>query len=361
MKTAVLPLLLAFAKDSAAAPCTLCPSGIVNSDLIVPDSGGFSCKEASDLAERLDDTLPGCASALESRVFCCPDDIVPVTNPCEICPSGVTNPDEIVPDSRQMTCSMLAAYGQTLDASSNKCLDSIPSRELCCPGCSFCPAGFSVDGSTAIPGFDNKTCDSELAYSKTEISPAECTSVNANRNVCCPPTNPCSLCPSGVANPDIVPPDANGFTCSGLESWLTNFEQDDSQCTLSLYNRGFCCPADIVPVADPCKFCEDGLAVDDNTAVPDIAGLTCGILADVSKMTRKDEDLCLEFQGSRNICCPPTNPCQLCSTVENPNTIVVSLCAPITIYLLLPLLILCLLIPTCIFVVRHQRNNLFGT
>ena len=156
--------------------------------------------------------------------FCCPPK---ETSVCSFCPSGLTNPDLVLPTDGGVTCAMAMAYVSTITDIDPNCAKVNLAKALCCVPiptvvdniCIICPGGATAGDDSApcadtdveiplmIVGMvDNPSTCAELidAAKQYESGSKGCPSSEIHKLYCCPsvPENPCIICPNGITHPD---------------------------------------------------------------------------------------------------------------------------------------------------------------
>ena len=118
-------------------PCTPCPNGAANESAIVLPPGtdadmAMSCADQLAQAAIFEEGSEMCMYMRPlAQISCCPEE----ANPCEICPSGVSDGAVIPGDDEEggMICSEVVEYGMFMDANSESCEMSKYAQAYCCP------------------------------------------------------------------------------------------------------------------------------------------------------------------------------------------------------------------------------------
>jgi len=184
-----------------ANPCAICPGGVSDGAVIPGDEeeGETLCSEAVESVMFLDANSETCEMTKGFAAFCCPDD-VQLTNPCSICPNGITAVEgldfKIGGESGEpMTCDLAVTLSNAFDKESEMCLGLSMTQLFCCPDdanaaadpCPFCPGGISADASAIIPDANGLSCSMGIAYAKmVEKSDKMCSDVQMAQFICCP-------------------------------------------------------------------------------------------------------------------------------------------------------------------------------
>lgn len=323
-----LPLLV-----SAQSKCTLCYDGSPPDLSLSSQALGWSC---SDLKSFADILMAGEQECLELQIVGFQDCACP-TYPngyCTLCPGGFSDiPDRSlsVPSTTNLTCGDILFVQRSL--LTNGCQDLAPYRQRCgCPAnaqCKFCADGSQPSNADRVlpyltVGQQTTTCG-EIA-AKAFGSPADkCNdvivppvAVNAQGYCGCPNTFPsrlCSLCPSGIVNPDIVVPQTGGLTCSEMDTYLS-YITDANSCQAIASKSQVCCEN-----LEKCPVCTGGSSAQYNsTRTYRPYGLTCANIGDAAQygFPLSCNDVKQRFQWYCD--CPSATPsCTICQQGELPS------------------------------------------
>ncbi len=128
-------------------PCIVCPNGATAGDNYVPEYEGntATCLELIEGAKQFESGSDSCG-LYDVVTYCCPPE---ETSVCIFCPSGLSNPDLILPTNDGVTCGMTLTYASSIVETDPDCATLILAEVLCCAPipivvdntCVVCPGG----------------------------------------------------------------------------------------------------------------------------------------------------------------------------------------------------------------------------
>jgi len=309
---------------------------------------GLSCEELS--------TLEGRDGEVRAKLTLC--DIVDAlcadnSNPCDVCPFGIANPDIIVSDPGKqpvITCARAISDIQETYTRKDRCLEIQEGAAAggCCKpdpnfegeACNLGPDGKPYPDLEKVPSIseDNVFLGEEVAaynlqgLSCEELSTLEgrdgevrakltlCDIVDA---LCADNSNPCDVCPFGIANPDIIVSDPGKqpvITCTQAILDVQELYLSKDRC-LEIQNgaasAGCCKPDPDFVACTPCF--KDGKGFDrsltfQNPIFPFFDD-TCE--ARLLQRYSETDTMCLDVQATSYLYCGcETAPPELCLTDE---------------------------------------------
>ena len=241
------------------------------------------------------------------------------SNLCSLCPNGqVVNSDIVVPQTGGLTCSEMETYLSYI-TDEDACRTIAETSHVCCrqlDECPVCPGGSRVEyNKDRLYEPYGLTCEN-IGLSQQYGFPMTCEDVQTRFPFYCgcPDTNPsCTLCQLGELPPEMekeIP--LLSTTCEEVNDFLSlrlTRECAGEAASLSFAASAYCGCTGFTP-PDQCSFCGDGQIIRDLSFVPEGAqGATCGELQDFSRYVRT-VNLCIAVQNFAPACCsvPPGTP-----------------------------------------------------
>jgi hypothetical protein len=283
--------------------CIACPDGITAGDDFAPFAeGGYyngSCKEIVEsyifFGAGSDDCL---INKNWDEALCCPNR---PTNPCDICPNGLTVPDDFYPPDDWQTCKQNVDTLMLIESDSVICSEWGPLYKFAC--CS--------KTSTDV------TTTAGIATTTTLIDGATTSTVASTFTSNATISSPCLVCQDGAtAGDDFAPFAADGVnsTCVDLIEEIKGFDAESDGCMIGGEEvKSSCCPP---PLENPCIACPNGITAGNDFAPYAEGGylVSCKELIDFYGDFDVESDECLEKNWDEALCCPttPVNPCIIC-------------------------------------------------
>ncbi len=283
-------------------PCIACPGGITAGDDFAPYAeGGYdntSCKETVEWYTYVGTGSDECLIYKNwDEALCCPT--MP-TNPCNICPNGLTVPDDFSPDYGQ-TCKQYIDTFMLIETDSVMCSETGPFYQFACCSETSSDATTTAGTATTTMLIDGATTSMVASTSTSDATIA----------------SPCLVCQDGATAGDNFAPfaaDGVNATCFDLIEEIKGFDAESYGCMIGGEEIVYwCCPA---PLENPCVACPDGITVGDDFAPYADGGylVSCKELIEGFSLSETESDECLEKNWDEALCCPtaPKNPCIIC-------------------------------------------------
>jgi hypothetical protein len=263
-------------------PCIICPNGVTASegDGYAPyatSGDNRTCAELIQEALTVESGTDDCGWKGSDEVFCC---YTPPTNPCIICPDGITNAegDDHYPWlwSDTDTCKSISDWAIQFESGSDVCVVYGSIVPECCP--------LLTDSPTSSPTTEN----------------------------------PCIICPTGVTAPQgdgWIPFSNDNRTCAELVQDALTVQSGTSECGwYEIDDTYYCCHSE--PVI-PCNRCPNGITADDDH-VPESFLQTCKEISDMSQLCENGSDACGVLDDTVPECCH-TSTVSPTTTFTNPS------------------------------------------
>ena len=165
--------------------------------------------------------------------------------------------------------------------------------------CAFCEEGIPDPMITISTG---QTCGSVKEISTDHINGSDiCKIIQEDETVCCPKpiANPCKFCEDGIPDEDFMPATAGGITCGAVKALAIKESADSFICSLLQQPESSCCPPTL---SSPCLFCDDGMP-DPDYVVPGTKQ-TCTEMKSLAGNEGNGTGLCQAIQQIESSCCP---------------------------------------------------------
>ena len=109
--------------------CAFCEGGIPDPDLIPPGTGGQTCAQIAGLAAGDTEGTAACTAVQETESFCCSES----AGVCAFCEGGIIDQDLVPPDTDGQTCAQIVELAAGETEGGTVCTAIQQTESTCCP------------------------------------------------------------------------------------------------------------------------------------------------------------------------------------------------------------------------------------
>ena len=109
--------------------CAFCEGGIPDPDLVPPGTGGQTCAQIAGLAAGDTEGTAACTAVQETESFCCSES----AGVCAFCEGGIIDQDLVPPDTDGQTCAQIVELAAGETEGGTVCTAIQQTESTCCP------------------------------------------------------------------------------------------------------------------------------------------------------------------------------------------------------------------------------------